>query len=1236
MRKHFLILMLLALLPFTAWAIEWTNTPAVKTNLVYTGQPQELFQTAPTHGSDIYYLVLPVSDDDPTAEQINGNTHEATDAGSYKIWVKVGDEITNFPVTIAQKPMDYTAFNIEKKYGETDNSALTPADYELDENDLVTGESLTDIGNINVVRVDEGENAGSTYRYKLVADGNYKLRSNTYANIEIKKNNISAVTVTLLNEGSGYTYTGSVINPTVANVKVGDFVVPTSNYSVTYGNTNTNVTGTHKVIITAQGDNFNAGHLDREFNILKKDITAFTLTLSASEANFINDETPVTYPTVVSVTSNGYNLTSADYENYKIYSNEECTSEVTAANLIAKGTYYAKVDGKTNFSGSAKATFKIKGTSLDNVIVTVDNVAVSGTEATGNWVYAGGELVQPVVNSVKKDANTTLVSGTDYEVSYENNINATPANATDAQKARIVITGKGDYLNNSKTIYFSIAPKDLSTTGIDVTGIAASYEFNGKEQKPAVSTANVTYTVGANVHNVDIKLDSNDEVYDASVSYGTNNTNATPANPTDAQKASVIITAKAGGNYTGSKTVYFTISRKSIADLTYATDLTTAKAYQGVKIEPTTFEKITWNNGALVKLAANTDYIVTYGDATHDNKTVSATANDADKTGLITITGTGNYAGTKVLKFQITKVNLTIKAKNCQKTIGSADPQYILEYTGLVGNDIKEGTGVNNVPAEPATGVLNGITVTRTPGEDAGVKALTVNTAAATGTAVTNYNLIPDNNGTLTIAASTTPLVLKVKNPDAETYGTLNFNIASMNANKAANLEVVSGYIGEVDAQGQPINAAATLSALLNLDNVTFGYQDNTIQTNPTNAGSYVIKATGTATSNSYTNVQIQNGTYTINPFVVKLKAKAPTAVAFADGESEYVTPTAAQIAADGWDAGNAWVEVYNVVGEVETLITSSQMPQVSAAAEFWKKDFIKSIAWDHGSEAATLGNPGQIVITLNDQFVEGNENFNTNYTVTAVAANVTFTGIPALVEFDTKAASATANSDKIDQYANVTPTTGVKILNRTLKGGEWNALVLPFDIKPFDFCTRINGYAVFDVLQTSGDAMNFKITIDEIPAYTPFLVKTDADVTMDDVTFLGVRILDVDENNLVQMNNKYKFIGTIDFTTYEAPIWYFYTDASKPGSLNLDLSKVAMKIPGFTAYITSKNGEVVATPQITIEEADGSTTAITSINADGVAVKAEGWYTVNGVKLQGAPTEKGIYINNGKKVVVK
>jgi hypothetical protein len=56
-------------------------------------------------------------------------------------------------------------------------------------------------------------------------------------------------------------------------------------------------------------------------------------------------------------------------------------------------------------------------------------------------------------------------------------------------------------------------------------------------------------------------------------------------------------------------------------------------------------------------------------------------------------------------------------------------------------------------------------------------------------------------------------------------------------------------------------------------------------------------------------------------------------------------------------------------------------------------------------------------------------------------------------------------------------------------------------------------------------------------------------------------------------------------------------------------------------------------------EDLNGGTTAIRSISADEIdksKAYGEGWYNLNGVKLQGAPTEKGIYIKDGKKVVLK
>ena len=92
-----------------------------------------------------------------------------------------------------------------------------------------------------------------------------------------------------------------------------------------------------------------------------------------------------------------------------------------------------------------------------------------------------------------------------------------------------------------------------------------------------------------------------------------------------------------------------------------------------------------------------------------------------------------------------------------------------------------------------------------------------------------------------------------------------------------------------------------------------------------------------------------------------------------------------------------------------------------------------------------------------------------------------------------------------------------------------------------------------------------------------------------------------------------------------------FVTATNEEGTQSYNILPLSFTKAYFDFNKTSLNA-----PSIIVEEADGSTTAISGITADGVAVKAEGWYTIDGMKLNAAPTQKGIYINNGKKIVVK
>jgi hypothetical protein len=49
-----------------------------------------------------------------------------------------------------------------------------------------------------------------------------------------------------------------------------------------------------------------------------------------------------------------------------------------------------------------------------------------------------------------------------------------------------------------------------------------------------------------------------------------------------------------------------------------------------------------------------------------------------------------------------------------------------------------------------------------------------------------------------------------------------------------------------------------------------------------------------------------------------------------------------------------------------------------------------------------------------------------------------------------------------------------------------------------------------------------------------------------------------------------------------------------------------------------------------------GETTGIETIENRQLTIANEHWYTISGMKLNGKPTTKGIYIYNGKKVVIK
>ena len=58
----------------------------------------------------------------------------------------------------------------------------------------------------------------------------------------------------------------------------------------------------------------------------------------------------------------------------------------------------------------------------------------------------------------------------------------------------------------------------------------------------------------------------------------------------------------------------------------------------------------------------------------------------------------------------------------------------------------------------------------------------------------------------------------------------------------------------------------------------------------------------------------------------------------------------------------------------------------------------------------------------------------------------------------------------------------------------------------------------------------------------------------------------------------------------------------------------------------------------VRLVSADGEVTGIGEIDTKTgeMTFDSEAWYTLDGVRLSGKPSTKGIYINNGRKIVIK
>ncbi len=166
------------------------------------------------------------------------------------------------------------------------------------------------------------------------------------------------------------------------------------------------------------------------------------------------------------------------------------------------------------------------------------------------------------------------------------------------------------------------------------------------------------------------------------------------------------------------------------------------------------------------------------------------------------------------------------------------------------------------------------------------------------------------------------------------------------------------------------------------------------------------------------------------------------------------------------------------------------------------------------------------------------------------------------------------------------------------------------------------------------------KLTFSKVSSLTagmPYIVRWDADTenpTINDPIFYSVTLSD-ETKNFTSEDSHVKFNGYYDAFVVKPdanPAIYYLTAGNM-----LKHTATERKLKACRAYFIFTTDAGAGTNDFTfdIDFGDG----ITGIG-EPPALKSQTstpfWYTLDGRRLSGEPTRKGIYLNNGRKVVIK
>ena len=239
-----------------------------------------------------------------------------------------------------------------------------------------------------------------------------------------------------------------------------------------------------------------------------------------------------------------------------------------------------------------------------------------------------------------------------------------------------------------------------------------------------------------------------------------------------------------------------------------------------------------------------------------------------------------------------------------------------------------------------------------------------------------------------------------------------------------------------------------------------------------------------------------------------------------------------------------------------------------------------------------------------------------------------------------------TANGGSAPDVSNI----AVTLRGRTLyKDGKWNTICLPFDVEiegsVFEgaVARKLTATSITDD-ETTGQTLylTFGDAVTELQAGVPYIIKWAEGDNITDSVFTDMHISPTEPTTVTSQDGMVSFLGTYDAVSLAA------NDKSNIyfGSANKLLwPDQNVTVGAFRAYFKIGENNAVNAKGITgfvidFGENDEEATGINEAAADSSLFTPHSslseWHTVDGIRLSGKPSKRGMYIHNGKKVVVE